>query len=122
MCWHYVTNIRGNISRCGEHSDDGCGCIQPKIKLEGFSTIKATFEYQDSETGDKSLQETELTPEFILKQAAPILENAHAWYATVIEQLIQAGDHVLVLCRVIDLAAFPEKNPLIYYQGYKNIT
>ena len=61
-------------------------------------------------------------PEFILKQAAPILENAHAWYATVIEQLIQAGDHVLVLCRVIDLAAFPEKNPLIYYQGYKNIT
>ena len=66
--WHYVTNIRGNISRCGEHSDDGCGCIQPKIKLEGFSTIKATFEYQDSETGEKSLQETELTPEFILKQ------------------------------------------------------
>jgi flavin reductase (DIM6/NTAB) family NADH-FMN oxidoreductase RutF len=61
-------------------------------------------------------------PEFILKQAAPILENAHAWYATVIEQLIQAGDHVLVLCRVIDLAAFPEKYPLIYYQGYKNIT
>ena len=57
-------------------------------------------------------------PEFILKQAAPILENAHAWYATVIEQLIQAGDHVLVLCRVIDLAALPEKNPLIYYHQF----
>lgn len=61
-------------------------------------------------------------PEFVLKHAAPILESAHAWYATAIEQLIPAGDHVLVLCRVIDLAASPEKNPLIYYQGYKNIT
>lgn len=61
------------------------------------------------------------TPEFVLKQAAAVLEEAHAWYATTIEQLIPAGDHTLVLCKVIDLAAAPEKSPLIYYQGYKKI-
>lgn len=60
-------------------------------------------------------------PEFVLKQAAAVLEEAHAWYATTIEQLIPAGDHTLVLCKVIDLAAAPEKIPLIYYQGYKKI-
>ena len=61
-------------------------------------------------------------PQFISKEAAPVLENAHAWYATNVEQLIPAGDHILVLCKVKDLAASPEKNPLIYYQGYKKIT
>lgn len=60
-------------------------------------------------------------PKFILKNAVPVLENAHAWYATTIAQLIPAGDHTLVLCSVKDLAAVPEKNPLIYYQGYKKI-
>lgn len=60
-------------------------------------------------------------PEFVLKQAAAVLEEAHAWYATTIEELIPAGDHTLVLCKVIDLAAASEKSPLIYYQGYKKI-
>lgn len=61
-------------------------------------------------------------PTFVEKEAAPVLEDAHAWYATQVEQLIPAGDHILVLCKVIDLAASPEKKPLIYYQGYKKIT
>ena len=61
-------------------------------------------------------------PEFVNKEAAPVLEDAHAWYSTRVEQLIPAGDHILVLCKVIDLAASPEKNPLIYYQGYKKIS
>ena len=50
-----------------------------------------------------------------------LLEEAHAWYATAIEQLIPAGDHVLVLCRVEALDANLADNPLVYYQGYKNI-
>jgi flavin reductase (DIM6/NTAB) family NADH-FMN oxidoreductase RutF len=61
-------------------------------------------------------------PAFVEKAAAPVLEDAHAWYATKVEQLMPAGDHILVLCKVMDLAASPEKNPLIYYQGYKKIT
>ena len=67
--WNYINNLRGNITRCGECSDDGCGCLQPtKIRLEGFATIKATLEYQSESSDEKSVQETELTPEFILKQ------------------------------------------------------
>lgn len=60
-------------------------------------------------------------PKFIYKAEAPVLEKSHAWYATRVEQLIPAGDHTLVLCRVMDLEANPEDNPLIYYQGYKKI-
>ena len=67
--WNYINNLRGNITRCGECTDDGCGCLQPtKVRLEGFATIKATLEYQSETTNEKSVQETELTPEFILKQ------------------------------------------------------
>ncbi len=60
-------------------------------------------------------------PEFVFKHNAPVLKNPHAWYATRVEQLIPAGDHTLVLCRVVDLEASPEENPLLYYQGYKKI-
>ena len=65
--WHYITNLRGNITRCGEQTDDGCGCLQPKLRLEGFATIKATIEYADNE-GDKSSVEIKLTPEYLLRQ------------------------------------------------------
>ena len=65
--WHYITNLRANINRCGECTDDGCGCLQPsKIRLEGFSNIKATIEYQNEEENEKV--EIELTPEIVLRQ------------------------------------------------------
>uniref|UniRef100_A0A6C0IPB4 DNA-directed RNA polymerase n=1 Tax=viral metagenome TaxID=1070528 RepID=A0A6C0IPB4_9ZZZZ len=66
--WHYICNLR-NIGRCGEDTDDGCGCLQPtKIRLEGFATIKALIEYQSEETNEKSSVEIELSPEMILRQ------------------------------------------------------
>ena len=64
---------------------------------------------------------TEEAPVFVDRNEAPVLEEAHAWYATTVEQLIPAGDHVLVLCRVEALDANLADNPLVYYQGYKNI-
>jgi len=65
--WHYITNLRANINRCGECTDDGCGCLQPsKIRLEGFSNIKATVEYKHEEENEKV--EIELTPEIVLRQ------------------------------------------------------
>ena len=44
--WEYVTNITSKvIKRCGDQTEDGCGCKQPdKIKLEGMSTICAIWE------------------------------------------------------------------------------
>ena len=65
--WHYITNLRSNINRCGECTDDGCGCLQPsKIRLEGFSNIKATIEYQNEDQNERV--EIELTPEILLRQ------------------------------------------------------
>jgi DNA-directed RNA polymerase II subunit RPB1 len=67
--WNYVNNMRGNINRCGECNDDGCGCLQPsKIRLEGFATIKALIAYQSDDSNEKSEIEIELTPEMILRQ------------------------------------------------------
>ena len=67
--WQYISNLRGNITRCGECTDDGCGCLQPsKIRLEGFATIKATIDYTSETDGEKSSVEIKMTPEFLLRQ------------------------------------------------------
>ena len=74
--WQYITNLRGNITRCGECTDDGCGCLQPsKIRLEGFATIKATIEYVSDTDGEKSSVEIKLTPEFLLRQFKRISDD-----------------------------------------------
>jgi hypothetical protein len=37
--------IASKIKRCGEDTDDGCGCKQPnKIKKEGLATIIAEWD------------------------------------------------------------------------------
>ena len=50
-----------------------------------------------------------------------IVEGCIAWYSTVIEQLIPAGDHFLILCTVIDLNRSDTGMPLLYYGGYQRI-
>ena len=38
--WGYVSKLASKVRRCGEKTDDGCGCKQPdKIKLEEMATI-----------------------------------------------------------------------------------
>ncbi|MDB2701590.1 flavin reductase family protein [Flavobacteriaceae bacterium] len=63
----------------------------------------------------------EQSPVFSIKAEAPVLEDSQGWYATKVEQLVPAGDHLLVICRVVDLAARTEETPLVYYKGYKKI-
>ena len=57
---------------------------------------------------------------FEIKHNCPILSNCIGWYAVRVENLIPIGDHIFVVCEVIDLEASDE-NPLIYYAGYKSI-
>jgi DNA-directed RNA polymerase II subunit RPB1 len=66
--WDYVSKLATKVKRCGEQTDDGCGCKQPdKIKLEGMATIYAIWEKMDAgEDGDKKVS-IKLTPEIILK-------------------------------------------------------
>ena len=68
--WQILGNVR--VSRCGEDTEDGCGCKQPKIKLEGFATVMATWErilVQPPDGGDavETTINQALTPERIYK-------------------------------------------------------
>jgi DNA-directed RNA polymerase beta' subunit len=77
--WDYVNTLATKIKRCGEKTDDGCGCKQPdKIKVEGMATIYAIWENIDSSEGtatagavavpgEKGKIVIKLTPEIILK-------------------------------------------------------
>ena len=61
--WGHVFALASKIKRCGEDTDDGCGCKQPtKIKKEGLSSLIAEWENTD---GDNLVMN--LTPEILLK-------------------------------------------------------
>ena len=49
-----------------------------------------------------------------------IIKGSLAWYTTSVERIIEAGDHNLILCRVLDLGK-NEGFPLVFYQGYKSL-
>lgn len=58
--WKYVFALASKMKRCGEDTEDGCGCLQPnKIRKEGLASLFA--EWKDSEIIIK------LTPELVLK-------------------------------------------------------
>jgi len=67
--WNYVYNTASKAKRCGELSENGCGCKQPSsIKLEGMATIMATWDKVEAEDGGESTSvNLRLTPEIILK-------------------------------------------------------
>jgi DNA-directed RNA polymerase II subunit RPB1 len=66
--WEYVTSLTSKtIKRCGEQTEDGCGCKQPdKIKLEGMATICATWENLDTDDDNNKIIK-KMTAENILK-------------------------------------------------------
>jgi DNA-directed RNA polymerase II subunit RPB1 len=75
--WSYVTAACSKVKRCGDSSEDGCGCKQPdKIKLEGLSTILAVWENieTDAESESKKIIH-KLTPEIILKNFTRISDE-----------------------------------------------
>ncbi|MGH8962662.1 MAG: flavin reductase family protein [Jatrophihabitantaceae bacterium] len=48
---------------------------------------------------------------------APILDRATAWVECEIEQVLEVGDHLLVVGRVIDLAEGSGADPLLFHRG-----
>jgi 3-hydroxy-9,10-secoandrosta-1,3,5(10)-triene-9,17-dione monooxygenase reductase component len=47
----------------------------------------------------------------------PILEGALGWLDCAVEMEHMAGDHVIVISRVVRLGMRPDEPPLIFYQG-----
>ena len=63
--WKYVFGLASKITRCGEDTDDGCGCLQPKkIRKEGLATIIAEWKNEDAESEPIVIK---VTPEMVLK-------------------------------------------------------
>ena len=48
---------------------------------------------------------------------APILDGVVAWIVCEIERELKMGDHLMVLGRVIDLAAERDQPPLVFHRG-----
>jgi DNA-directed RNA polymerase II subunit RPB1 len=66
--WEYVFKAAAKVKRCGEATEDGCGCLQPeKIKLMDMASLYAMWENFETETGEKNKMTMHLTPEIILK-------------------------------------------------------
>ena len=67
--WNAVFAKASKVRRCGDESDDGCGCTQPiKIKKEGLATIMSEWESIDGidkAEGEKPV--IKLTAEMVLK-------------------------------------------------------
>jgi DNA-directed RNA polymerase II subunit RPB1 len=66
--WSAVFVYASKIKRCGEDTDDGCGCKQPsKIKKEGLSTLVAEWENVEGVGNENEKLVMTLTPEILLK-------------------------------------------------------
>jgi DNA-directed RNA polymerase II subunit RPB1 len=64
--WKYVFSLASKLKRCGEDTEDGCGCLQPnKIRKEGLATIFAEWKNDDAESTEPII--IKLTPEMTLK-------------------------------------------------------
>jgi DNA-directed RNA polymerase II subunit RPB1 len=63
--WKYVFYLASKIKRCGEDTEDGCGCLQPnKIRKEGLATIYAEWKGEEANSEPMVVK---ITPEIILK-------------------------------------------------------
>jgi len=66
--WNQVFQLASKIKRCGEATDDGCGCKQPnKIKKENLATLIAEWDDVNTEAEENSKISIKLTPEKVIK-------------------------------------------------------
>jgi DNA-directed RNA polymerase II subunit RPB1 len=72
--WNAAFALASVVKRCGDKTDDGCGCKQPaKIKVSGLATIQAVWDIAaDGDatvdaTGEATKTSTKLTPEIVAK-------------------------------------------------------
>jgi DNA-directed RNA polymerase II subunit RPB1 len=71
--WSHVHHLATKVKRCGDDTQDGCGCLVPKkIKKENLATLYAEWDGEADEgtTGESSGKEKlnmKMTPEVVLK-------------------------------------------------------
>jgi DNA-directed RNA polymerase beta' subunit len=68
--WNHVHHLASKVKRCGDDTQDGCGCLVPKkIKKENLATLFAEWdgESEESSGGSKEKLNMKMTPEVVLK-------------------------------------------------------
>jgi DNA-directed RNA polymerase II subunit RPB1 len=67
--WDKLFRLANKVVRCGDETNDGCGCKQPrKIMKDGLATLIAEWNnIEGLVTGDKEKLTMKLTPEMVLK-------------------------------------------------------
>jgi DNA-directed RNA polymerase II subunit RPB1 len=66
--WDYVSALSAKVKRCGDTTDDGCGCKQPDtLRLEEIATIQAVWKKMDSDSEGEKDYIVRFTPEMVLK-------------------------------------------------------
>ena len=76
--WDYVSKLAPKVKRCGEQSEDGCGCKVPdKIKVDEMATVSAVWDNidtgnEENKSGGVSIR---LTPELVLKNFKRISDD-----------------------------------------------
>jgi 3-hydroxy-9,10-secoandrosta-1,3,5(10)-triene-9,17-dione monooxygenase reductase component len=93
----------------------------PDIRRSGSFVVNVLGADQESvcrafatKGGDKFAGLTWTTSELT---SSPVLDGIIAWVDCDIEQVIEAGDHYVVLGRVLGLSVVEAKQPLIFFRG-----
>ena len=63
--FHICNNLK--VRRCGQFTNNGCGCLQPKIKKQGYCTLYAEWIKPNPDTKEEDTIIIKYTPELILK-------------------------------------------------------
>jgi DNA-directed RNA polymerase II subunit RPB1 len=65
--FNYVFSIASKVKRCGEDTEDGCGCMQPKkIRKDGLATLYAEWDNLPG-SDESSTRSIRLSSEMVLK-------------------------------------------------------
>ncbi len=71
----------------------------------------------------KKLEKWQIEPFFLSKYSNPIFENSLAFIECKRYKVIKAGDHHIIIGKVVDFKIISNKNPLTYYRGnYATLT
>lgn len=100
------------------------GSLVPLLKVGktvGISILEASQQTISNQFA--GFNEEEIAIPMAKKTAgATVINKALAWYSTKIHQIIPAGDHLMILCEVIDLDRVEEGKPLVYWSGYRTVS
>lgn len=89
-------------------------------KRVGISILSAKQKEISNQFAGINKEEIEVS---MLKRADGVstIEHALAWYSTEVYMIIPTGDHFTVYCRVLDLDRMEDREPLVYWSGYRTV-